>query len=313
MFSGFFARARRAPGSLLAALFVGLAGLCPPTAQAADPLLLGDRGPHAYVVIAQDPNATDAFRPNLERVRAMVDRAITNLTKQPTVPEAWRTLVSTQDVVGLKVFSAPGPHSGTRPAVVEAVVEGLLAAGLPAKHIIVWDRQLADLRLAGFFDLADRYGIRVESSVQAGWDEQAFYNPDSPVLGNLVWGDFEFGKKGDGVGRKSFVSKLLSREMTKIINITPLLNRSEEHTSGNLYSLAMGSVDNFIRFESGPEALATAIPEIYSLPPLADHVVLNITDALICQYEGGDRGLLQYSATLNQLRFSRDAVALAVG
>jgi hypothetical protein len=263
-------------------------------------------------VIAQDPNATDAFRPNLERVRAMVDRAITNLTKQPTVPEAWRTLVSTQDVVGLKVFSAPGPHSGTRPAVVEAVVEGLLAAGLPAKHIIVWDRQVADLRLAGFFDLSDRYGIRVEGSAHAGWDEQAFYNPDSPVLGNLVWGDLEFGRKGDGVGRKSFVSKLLSREITKIINITPLLNHNEAAVSGNLYGLAMGSVDNLIRFESGPEALATAIPEIYSLPALSDHVVLNITDALICQYEGGDRGLLHYSATLNQLRFSRDPVALDV-
>jgi hypothetical protein len=309
-FSGSFVSARRPRGAQLAALFVGLAGFCWPSAQAADPLLLGDRGPHAYVVTAQDPNATDAFRPNLESVRVMVERAITNLTKKATVPEAWRSLVATQDVVGLKVFSAPGPHSGTRPAVVEAVVEGLLAAGLPAKHIIVWDRQVADLRLAGFFDLADRYGIRVEGSTQAGWDEQAFYNPDSPVLGNLVWGDLEFGRKGDGVGRKSFVSRLLSREITKIINITPLLNHNEAAVSGNLYSLAMGSVDNLIRFESGPEALATAIPEIYSLPALSDHVVLNITDALICQYEGGERGLLHYSATLNQLRFSRDPVAL---
>jgi hypothetical protein len=41
-------------------------------------------------------------------------------------------------------------------------------------------------------------------------------------------------------------------------------------------------------------------------------VVLNITDALICQYEGGERGLLHYSATLNQLRFSRDPVVLDV-
>ena len=303
---------RRSPGWLLAALFLGLAGFRLPTAQAADPMLLGDRGPHAYVVTVQDPNATDAFRPNLECVRVMVDRAITKLTKKATVPEAWRSLVATQDVVGLKVFSAPGPNSGTRPAVVEAVVEGLLAAGLPSKHIIVWDRQLVDLRLAGFFDLSDRYGIRVEGSSQAGWDEQTFYNPDSPVLGNLVWGDLEFGRKGEGVGRKSFVSKLLSREITKIINITPLLNHNEAAVSGNLYGLAMGSVDNLIRFESGPEALATAIPEIYSLPALSDHVVLNITDALICQYEGGDRGLLHYSATLNQLRFSRDPVALDV-
>ena len=264
------------------------------------------------MVIVRDPAATDAFRPRLERVRLMVDRAITNLTRKPTVPAAWRSLVATQDVVGIKVFSAPGPNSGTRPAVVAAVVEGLLAAGLPPKQIIVWDRQITDLRLAGFAELSGRYGIRVAGSAQAGWDEKTFYEPDSPILGNLVWGDLEFGKKGDGLGRKSFVSKLLTRQITKIINITPLLNHNLAGVSGHLFSLATGSVDNLIRFDSSPQSLAAAIPEIYALPALGDRVVLNITDALICQYEGGERGLLHYSTMLNQLRFSRDPVALDV-
>jgi hypothetical protein len=35
-------------------------------------------------------------------------------------------------------------------------------------------------------------------------------------------------------------------------------------------------------------------------------------DALICQYDGQNSGLLHYSAVLNQLRFSRDPVALDV-
>jgi hypothetical protein len=284
--------------------------LCALPAQAADPASSGNIAPRAYVVITQDAGATDAFRPRLERVRLMVNRAITNLTHQATVPEAWRSLVSTQDVVGIKVFSAPGPNSGTRPAVVAAVVEGLLAAGLPPKNLIVWDRQITDLRLAGFSDLSEKYAIRLAGSAQAGWDADVSYNPDNPILGNLVWGDLEFGTKGPGVGRKSFVSKLLTREITKIINVTPLLNHNEAGVSGNLYSLATGSVDNLIRFESNPETLATVIPEIYGLPPLSDHVVLNITDALICQYEGGERGLLHYSAVLNELRFSRDPVAL---
>src|SRR5260370_11402139 len=218
----------------------------------------------------------------------MVSRAIPNLTGKVTPAEAWRTLVSTQDIVGLKVLSAPGPNSGTRPAVVAAVVEELLAAGLPPEHIIVWDRQVSDLRLAGFFDLKDRYGIRVAGSVQAGIDEKSAY--DTALLGNLVWGDLEFGKQGPWIGRKSFVSKLVTREITKIINITPLLNHNEAGVSGNLWGLAMGSVDNIVRFETDPERLATAVPDIYNLPSLADRVVLNIVDALICQYEGGERG-----------------------
>jgi hypothetical protein len=240
----------------------------------------------------------------------MVARGLTNLTHKPTGIEAWRSLVSTQDVVGIKVYSVPGPNSGTRPAVAAGVIEGLLAAGLPPTNIIVWDRQAVDLRLAGFFDLAEHYGIRVAGSIQAGYDLTNFY--DSPLIGDLVWGDVEFEKKGPRVGRRSFVSKLVTQEMTKIINITPLLNNPLAGVAGNLYGLTSGSVDNFARFEADPARMARAVPEIFALPALSDHVVLNIVDALICQYEGSERSLLHYSATLNQLRFSKDPVALDV-
>ena len=277
---------------------------------AAEFLTTTNLGPVARVVSVCDPEATDAFRPRPEVVRRMVNRAITNLTGKIGVKEAWLSLVSTQDVVGVKVYSVPGPNSGTRPAVAAAVVEGLLAAGLPPKHIILWDKQATDLRLAGYYDLAARYGVRVEGSAQAGYDEKVFY--DTALLGNLVWGDFEFGQKGPGIGRKSFVSKLVSRDITKIVNITPLLNHNLAGVSGNLYTLAIGSVDNLARFESDAGRLATAIPEIYAMTNLSDHVVLSIVDALICQYEGEERGLLHYSTVLNELRLSRDPVALDV-
>ena len=264
----------------------------------------------AKVVIVQDPLATDAFQPNQGRVRAMVDRGITTLTGKTKVADAWLSLLSTNDTVGIKVFSEPGPNSGTRPAVVAAVIEELLAAGLPAQHITIWDKHQTDLRLAGYYDLAKQLGVRVAGSAESGYDEKVFY--DTPLLGNLVWGDLEFGKKGEGIGRKSFVSKLVTTQMTKIINITPMMNHNEAGVFGNLFSLATGSVDNTVRFESEHDRLATAIPEIYALPALSDHVVLNITDALICQYLGEERSLLHYSAILNELRFSRDPVALDV-
>src|SRR5258707_475115 len=233
--------------------------LSSPHSHATELLPLATNSPHARVIIVSDPAATDAFRPRPDRIRAMVDRAITNLTEKASIPNAWRSLVATQDVVGIKVYSVPGPNSGTRPAVVGAVVEGLLAAGLPPKHIVVWDKQASDLKLAGFVDLAKRYGIRTAGSAQAGYDAKTFY--DTALLGNLIYCDLEFGKKGDGVGRKSFVSKLVSRELTKIINITPLLNHNLAGVSGDLYSLAIGSVDNIVRFESDADRLATAIPE----------------------------------------------------
>jgi hypothetical protein len=193
---------------------------------------------------------------------------------------------------------------------VEAVVKSLLAAGHPPKQIVVWDKHLSDLRQARFFELAERYGVRVAGAAEAGYDEKTFY--DSALLGQLVWGDLEFGQKGEGIGRKSHVSKLVTQQMTKIINITPLLNHSFAGVSGSLWGLALGSVDNTIRFESDADRLATGVPEIIALPALGDRVVLNIVDALICQYQGEEKTLLHYSAALNQLWFSTDPVALDV-
>lgn len=277
--------------------------------SAADPFNVTDRtGPRARVVVVQDREATEAFRPKPDSVQVMVERGIRSVTGKATTSEAWLSLVSAQDVIGLKVFSAPGASSGTRPAVVEAVAKQLIAAGIPAAQIVVWDVLEGDLRKAGFMEMAASLGIRVEASVSPGYDPTNYY--ETALIGNLIWGDLEFGQTGEGVGRKSFVSKLVSQELTKIINITPLLNHNVAGVSGNLFGLAMGSVDNIIRFESEALRMAKAVPEIYALPSVGDKVVLNITDALICQYEGGQRGLLHYSTVLNQLRFSRDPVAL---
>jgi hypothetical protein len=239
----------------------------------------------------------------------MVARGLTSLTRQGSVREAWRSLVNTNDVVGLKVFSAPGATSGTRLPVVAAVIEGLLESGLPPANVVIWDRSLTDLRLAGYVELAERYGVRVAGAAQAGYDERVFY--ESPLLGNLVYGDHEFGRPGEGVGRKSFVSRLVTRELTRIINLPPLLNQNLCGTAGNLYSLTMGSVDNTLRFESA-ERMAIAVPEIYALEAVGDKVTLNIVDALICQYEGEQRVLLHYARAFNELRFSFDPVALDV-
>jgi hypothetical protein len=291
------------------ALAAGLwLGLCP--APAADPGVNPPVPAPARVIEVTGPGALVEFEPDPGVVRRMVARGLTTLTRQPTETAAWLSLVTTSDVVGLKVYSQPGLLSGTRPVVVAAVVQGLLAAGLPPQHIIIWDKHAGDLRTAGFFQLGRQFGVRVAGCDQDGYDEQSFYAPDTAVIGNLVWGDLEFGRKDPGVGRKSFVAKLVSREITKIISVAPVLNLEASGVSGHLYSVTLGSVDNTVRFEGSAERLAVAVPELYALPVLGDRVALNITDALLGQYEGGRRSLLHYSTVLDQLWFSRDPVAL---
>ena len=265
--------------------------------------------PGGRVLIVEHGGATRAFAPQPGPVAELVRGGLSRFTGQANAKSAWLSLISTQDIIGVKVFSAPGASSGTRPAVVAAVIESLLEAGLPAGQIIVWDKRLVDLRLAGYSELARQYGVRLAGAVDEGFDGERFYS--NPILGRLVYGDLEFGRRGEGVGRNSHVTKLLTREITKVVNITPLLNHNAAGVSGALYGLALGSVDNVLRFEN-PEQLATAVPEIYALPEVGDRVILNIVDALICQYRGEERTLLHYSAVLNQLWFSTDPVALDI-
>ncbi len=266
--------------------------------------------PSPRVCIVHDDHASEAFKPDIARVRTMFDAGLRRLTGRTNTTEAWGTLVSAKDVVGIKVFSGPGADAGTRPAVVEAVVGSLIDARIAPSNILIWDRQRADLRKAGFMELAARLGVRADGSAELGFDSQTHYAPERPVPGLLVFGDVEFGNKGEGVGRRSHVSRLLTDGITKIISVTPMLNHNTVGTSGHLYSLAQGSMDNFIRFENDLAKLATAVPEIYALPPIADKSILHITDALITQYHGESQGLLHYAVMMNELRLSKDPVAL---
>ena len=81
------------------------------------------------VVKVRDPLATRYFRPNPDRVRAMVRTGLQRVTGKKTAAEAWRTLVTPRDVIGIKVNAHSGALSGTRPAVVAAVV---VASGYPS-------------------------------------------------------------------------------------------------------------------------------------------------------------------------------------
>ena len=307
-----FSRVRKASRNTQHAARCSLAAAClllaVGFAHAATPLTAPPQLPQARVVVVQDAQAMEAFTPRADVVHGMVERGILAHTGKASVAEAWRSVVKSNDVVGLKVFSAPGHTSGTRPAVVAAVVEGLLAAGLPRTNIVIWDRQLVDLRIAGYFELAERYGVRIAAAASAGWDEKTYY--ENSLLGNLIWGDSEFGMKGDTIGRKSYVTKLVSRDITRHISIAPMMNHNLAGVGGHFYSLALGSVDNTLRFESTSRALAEAVPEIFALPAIYDRLALCITDALICQYQGEQRTLLHYAKSLNQLRFSKDPVAL---
>lgn len=265
----------------------------------------------ARIHALSDPRATSAFIPDPEVVRKLVDRGLLALSGTTNTAKAWKLWVKPTDVVGFKVISAPGTLTGTRPAVVEALVESLIQSGHPAQRIVIWDRQARDLKTAGFQELARRLGVRCVATTDAGWDGNQFY--EAAAQGKLVYGDLEFGK-GDrfAVGRRSHVSKLLTQEVTRIIPVTPILTHHSGGIYGHLLSLAFGSIDNMYRFETDSSRTEESVPELCALDDLMPKVAFGVTDALVGQVRGDDKARLHDTIALNELRFGTDLVALDV-
>lgn len=272
--------------------------------------------PPVRVVMAGAVGAVVEFKPVAAPVRALVDRGIKQLAGTNQMDAAWRVLLTTNGVyatnelIGIKVAAASREGGGARVETTAALIESLLAAGLLPRQIVVWDRFAADLEHAGFKTLTTRYKVRVVGAAETGYDASAFY--DSPFLGEPAPTDLEFGKKGEGVGRRSHVTKLLTREITRIIHVAPMNVRRRSGVSGHLTGLALDALDNTRRFERDQNWFEQAVVEILAMSAFDNRVALCVTDALICQYQGEQETLLHYSAALGQLWFSRDPVALDV-
>lgn len=274
--------------------------------------------PRSKVVYALDSNVIRATAINPAIVQRMVDSLIVALTQKPTPAQAWASLITPKDVVGIKVSTGGGPTSGTHPAVVDAIVTGLRAAGVPANRIIVWDKNYGDLIAAGFRPDAANYRLR--------WiDAASGYDPDAiltaPVLGKLIWGDSKFGRRdlarkvdllsgGDQLSSQSFYAKVLSKEVTKVINVPSLQDSFLTGINGALASMTIQNIDNWRRFTKEPMYGDPYLAEIYADPVIHDKVVLTILDALYLQFAGGPFSNPNFAVPYHSLFASRDPVAI---
>jgi uncharacterized protein (DUF362 family) len=249
-------------------------------------------------------------------VKRMVNSLVMAVTGKSDTRQAWGSLVKSSDRVGIKVSASGGAVSGTNPQLVDAIVDGLREAGVPASQIIVWDRNQEDLIAAGFRKDGSRYQLRWVDP-KTGYDTKA--QVSAPVLGKLIWGDSGFGGKsgsrysdmsGDQLSSRSFYSKILSSEVTKIINVPSLTDSFLTGINGALANIVLPNLDNWRRFTKPPSYGDPYLAEIYADAIIKDKVVLTILDGLVLQYAGGpfaNPGFLQDHFTIYA---SRDPVAL---
>ena len=274
--------------------------------------------PRSTVYFTLEPNVIRGASINRTIVQRMVDSLVVAATQKPTPAQAWASLVTPKDVVGVKVSTGGGATSGTHPEVVEAIVNGLLAAGVPPSRIIVWDKNYGDLIAAGFKPDAANYRLR--------WiDAAKGYDPDAvltaPVLGKLIWGDSKFGRRdlsrkvdllsgGDQLSSQSFYARVLSKEVTKVINVPSLQDSFLTGVNGALASMTIQNIDNWRRFTREPMFGDPYVAEIYADPIIYDKVVLTFLDALYLQFAGGPFPNPNFAVPYHSIFVSRDPVAI---
>jgi len=230
----------------------------------------------------------------------MLDEGMMELTGRGSPEEAWKDFIAEDDTVGLKVNASSAPDFHTHRELVEIVVERIKSVGVPPEKILIWERFEEDLVAAGFEINVTGPGVRCYATDGRGpgYDENVFYEPeeDSPP-------------RREGGRVRSFYSRIVTREVTKIINLPLLKHHGITGVSLSLKNIAFGAVDNTARFHPIEFMCDPAIPEIFSHPVLKEKVVLNIIDGLIGTYDGGPAFKADKSWKHSGLIISPDPVA----
>jgi len=290
------------------------------------------RGEHAIpgpfpgrVVQVTDQRALvdDAFDGKV--IAEMIAEGIARLTGADA-RQSFAMLFEPDDVVGLKVNPVGGRIMGTRLEVVDGVVKWLVDNGLPKKNVVIWDRFEHMLGEGGF--TPDRFpGIRIEgmqilgtgsevwrddngNHVSAGnFDKQVYYYARGLVGKNVRGYESDEFYLNQHVfnGEYSYFGKLVTRELTKIVNL-PVFKNTGPGISMATKNLGYGSICNSGRLHE--KLFFDVCTEVLAAPPIRDKLVLNITDGLRGQYEGGPMPNEQYVYPLYSLYFATDPFAL---
>jgi hypothetical protein len=297
----------------LESAFLGAAAaLSVSISRAAPAQAIGIPGPYPGKVVAiEDESCIASGAYQSGAVRKMVDRGMKELAGAPTGQDAWRSLFDKGDVVGIKVSPVGGPDLCSDASVLHSICDGLNQAGVPDTQIIVFNRYREEAMECGM-DKWLRPGMRFTAPSPA-YDEfqQSIegYDPDHYMEMALV-------KEGDDPNnprsRRSYVAKVVTSQVNKIINLPVLKHHQSAGVTITLKNMSHGFVNNVNRSHSTPtlNACGMFIPSVVSLPIVRQKVVLHIVDAVRASYHGGPSAKPQFVWEPKTMYFGTDPVAL---
>ena len=173
------------------------------------------------IVVATSNYLTNGLSVNTDVANLLLNAAIKPLTGKNSVEEAWKSIfpsLTQNDIIGIKINTLF--QLSTHIQVVDAIVQNLVAIGVPGNNIIIWDKSDGDLTSSGYKINRGETGVRCFGT-NADYDNKIY-------------------KIG---GQSKRLSKILTQTCDHLINVPVLKDHS---ISGVTFSLKnhYGSVDN---------------------------------------------------------------------
>jgi hypothetical protein len=235
--------------------------------------------PGRVVSIRSDRSVdTSTGAANDEVVREMLARGMRTLTGASTTADAWRTFFQPSDIVGIKVNCGGYPHCVSAYEIVADAVRQLTGIGVPVSHIYIYER---------FQNQMDEvnYAPHVPEGVQIVAAERANRNVDNSGYDPATYLEADFFGEDD---TRSNMMRLVSRLLTKIINIPNMKDHGATGVTGCLKNIAYGSFSNVARtHQRGTSYTFSVVGALAAMEPLRSRTVLQIMDGLRGVWHGG--------------------------
>ncbi len=241
--------------------------------------------------------------------------------------ESFRLLFTRDDVVGIKVNPVGPGLISTRPELVQVIIDWLADNGLPKQNIVIWDRFDFMLRDAEF--TAERFpGVQIEglqtmeedlpegeNADHSRWRDKEGNHVSAPNFDRDVsyWADVDGPKDLPYLnqhvfnGKHSYFGRLLTQKLTKMINV-PVFKNTGNGISMATKNLGYGAICNTSRLHE--PLFFDVCTEVLAFPVIRDKLVLNVTDGLRGQYEGGPMPAAQFAYDYKTLFLGTDPFAL---
>jgi hypothetical protein len=239
---------------------------------------------------------------NNDVVREMMAQGMRTLTGAATTADAWGRFFTPADVVGIKVNCGGFPYVVSAYEIVAETIKQLTAIGVPLSQIFLYERfqnQLDEVNYAPHIP----EGVRIVAAERANRNtDNSGYDPETYLEATL------FGEEDT----RSNMMRLVSKQLTKIINIPNMKDHGATGVTGCLKNVAYGSFSNVARtHQRGKSHTYSVVGTLASIEPLRSRTVLQIMDGLRGVWHGGPFArTTRYVFYPRQIMFGTDPVAI---